>query len=103
MTLIQILPHVQAALNLTAVCLMTAAYYYIRQQNQAAHRACMIAALVVSTLFLVAYLTYHFNVGNVKFCRPRINPSDLFFHTGESYLIGSVNCTIDFSDARLCP
>ncbi|OQY49666.1 MAG: DUF420 domain-containing protein [Candidatus Parabeggiatoa sp. nov. 2] len=67
MTLIQILPDVQAALNLTAVCLMTAAYYYIRQQNQAAHRACMIAALVVSSLFLVAYLTYHFNVGNVKF------------------------------------
>jgi uncharacterized membrane protein YozB (DUF420 family) len=67
MTIIEILPHLQATLNLTAVSLMTIGYYYIRKQNKAAHRACMIAALVVSTLFLVAYIYYHFHVGNVKF------------------------------------
>jgi len=67
MTIIDILPHIQATLNLTAVSLMMVGYYYIRKQNKAAHRACMIAALVVSTLFLVAYLYYHFEVGNVKF------------------------------------
>ena len=67
MNIIPILPHVQAVLNLTAVCLMTMAYYYIRQQNRTAHRAFMIAALVVSTLFLVSYLIYHFQVGNIPF------------------------------------
>ncbi|RKZ45486.1 MAG: DUF420 domain-containing protein [Candidatus Parabeggiatoa sp. nov. 3] len=67
MNIILVLPHIQAILNITAAGLMTAAYYYIRQENRAAHRACMIAALVVSTLFLAAYLYYHSQVGNVQF------------------------------------
>jgi len=67
MTIIQILPHAQAALNITAVCLTMAAYYYIRRQNRTAHRAYMIAALVVSSLFLVSYLIYHFQIGNIPF------------------------------------
>ena len=67
MTFIPILPHIQAILNLTAVCLMTIAYYHIRQSNKAAHRAYMFAALITSTLFLVVYLVYHSAVGNVQF------------------------------------
>jgi len=67
MNIISVLPHIQAALNLTAISLMTIGYYYIRQQNQTAHRACMIAALVISTLFFIAYLYYHSQVGNVQF------------------------------------
>jgi uncharacterized membrane protein YozB (DUF420 family) len=67
MDIISILPHLQATLNLTAVGLMTTAYDSIRTQHKAAHMACMVAALVVSTLFLLAYLTYHLQVGNVKF------------------------------------
>jgi putative membrane protein len=67
MDIIFVLPHIQALLNITAASLMTAAYYYIRKGNRAAHKACMIAALGVSTLFLVAYLYYHSQVGNVQF------------------------------------
>ncbi len=67
MNIIDFLPHAQAVLNITAVCLMTTGYYYIRQQNKAAHKACMLSALAVSTLFLMAYLYYHSQVGNVKF------------------------------------
>jgi uncharacterized membrane protein YozB (DUF420 family) len=32
-----------------------------------AHRACQIAALVISILFLASYLTYHFNHGTTRF------------------------------------
>jgi len=67
MTLVPIMPHIQAALNLTAICLMTMGYYHIRQQNKAAHRAYMIAALITSFLFLIIYLIYHSIVGNVQF------------------------------------
>jgi putative membrane protein len=31
------------------------------------HRACMVAAFVVSSAFLVSYLTYHAHVGNVRY------------------------------------
>jgi len=65
--IIPVLPHLQAALNITTVCLISIAYYNIRQQNRAVHRKFMIAALVVSALFMVSYLTYHSQVGNVKF------------------------------------
>ena len=42
-------------------------FYFIRRQRIAAHRACMIAALVSSSLFLTSYLTYHAHVGSVRF------------------------------------
>jgi putative membrane protein len=32
-----------------------------------AHRACQIAALVVSLLFLASYLTYHYHHGSTRF------------------------------------
>jgi len=53
------LPAVNATLNgISAVCLGFG-YYLIRRQRQAAHRNCMIAAVVASALFLACYLTYH--------------------------------------------
>ncbi len=53
------LPAVNACLNgLSAICL-SAGYYFIRRQNRAAHRTCMIAAFIASALFLACYVTYH--------------------------------------------
>jgi len=65
--IIPVLPHLQAGLNVTTICLISVAYYNIRRENHEAHRQFMIAALVVSALFMVSYLTYHSQVGNVKF------------------------------------
>ncbi len=67
MNIIPILPHLQAGLNVTTVCLISLAYYNIRQGNRVQHKKFMIAALVVSVLFMVSYLIYHGQVGNVKF------------------------------------
>ena len=61
------LPTVNAALNSLATLLLAAGWIFIRRGNWRAHRAAMIAAFAVSTLFLVCYLTYHALVGHVPF------------------------------------
>ena len=53
------LPIVNASLNGLSAVFLGVGYYHIRRKNQVAHRNCMIAAFVSSTLFLVCYLTYH--------------------------------------------
>jgi putative membrane protein len=54
------LPAVNGTLNGLSAVFLTAGYIFIRRKNQTAHRNCMIAAFVTSTLFLACYLTYHF-------------------------------------------
>lgn len=61
------LPAVNAGLNSLSTVLLLAGYRNIRRRNIPAHRACMVAAFAVSTLFLVCYLTYHVQVGSVPF------------------------------------
>jgi uncharacterized membrane protein YozB (DUF420 family) len=53
------LPAVNATLNGLSAILLASGYIFIRRKNQNAHRNCMIAAFVTSTLFLACYLTYH--------------------------------------------
>jgi len=53
------LPIVNASLNGLSAVFLGVGYYHIRRKNQIAHRNCMIAAFVSSTLFLACYLTYH--------------------------------------------
>ena len=61
------LPAVNAGLNGLSALLLGAGYACIRSGRRDAHRNCMIAALVSSTLFLSSYLVYHFHVGSVPF------------------------------------
>ena len=56
------LPAVNACLNSLSAILLTAGYVFIRRGNRTAHRNCMVAAFVTSTIFLICYLTYHFTV-----------------------------------------
>jgi len=60
------LPTLNAALNATSAILIGSGFYFIKQKNIPAHKACMVGALGVSTLFLVSYLLYHYNVGSVR-------------------------------------
>ena len=62
-----ILPHLNAALNATSFVLLVAGLYFISRGRVAAHRACMISALVVSGLFLVSYVVYHSQYGSMRF------------------------------------
>jgi len=61
------LPAVNASLNAVATLLLAAGWVFIRAGNWRAHRAAMVAAFAVSTLFLACYLTYHAIVGHVPF------------------------------------
>jgi putative membrane protein len=61
------LPTVNAALNVISAVFLVAGYCFIKAKNREAHRACMLGAFTSSTLFLVSYLVYHFQVGSVPF------------------------------------
>lgn len=52
------IPTLNACLNAVATVLITTGYFFIRAKNQRAHRACMVSALVASTLFLAGYVTH---------------------------------------------
>lgn len=64
---ISYLPHLNACLNSTSALLLFSGYSFIRSRNVAAHRACQIAALLMSILFLASYLTYHYHHGTTRF------------------------------------
>ena len=64
MELTAVLPHVNAALNATSTVLLIIAYALIRSGRREAHRRVMIVALIVSAIFLVCYLTYHFTAAH---------------------------------------
>jgi uncharacterized membrane protein YozB (DUF420 family) len=62
-----ILPHLNAVLNATSFVLLVCGLYFILRGRVAAHRACMISALVVSGLFLISYVVYHAQYGSMRF------------------------------------
>ena len=62
-----ILPSVNAVLNATAAVLLVWGYTLIRRKRIETHRKVMQTAFLVSCLFLVCYLVYHFQVGHVVF------------------------------------
>ena len=59
-----LLPTLNAILNALSAILLVNGYLYIRRRKIAAHKRCMIAAVVTSSLFLVSYLTYHYQIGS---------------------------------------
>jgi uncharacterized membrane protein YozB (DUF420 family) len=61
------LPTLNAALNATSAVLLATGYAFIRARRVNMHRACMLAAFAVSTVFLASYLYYHAQVGTTSF------------------------------------
>ena len=60
-------PALNATLNGTSAALLLTGRVLIAKGRMAAHRACMIAAVVASLLFLGCYLYFHAMVGNIRF------------------------------------
>jgi len=56
-----------ALLNAVSATLLIAGYRYIKKGEQEKHKRFMVAALVVSALFLTSYLIYHYYVGSVPY------------------------------------
>lgn len=62
-----VLPGVNATLNGIAAIFLSVGWAFIKRGDRRRHRACMLAAFAMSTLFLISYLAYHANVGSVPF------------------------------------
>ena len=57
---VSVLPHLNAILNAIAACFLMGGFIFIKSGNRYAHRLCMSAALIVSSLFLISYVTLRF-------------------------------------------
>jgi uncharacterized membrane protein YozB (DUF420 family) len=62
---IEDLPALNASLNALASVFLIFGWWFIRTERKRQHIAMMVCALVTSAVFLVSYLTYHFNVAAV--------------------------------------
>ena len=60
-------PALIASLNGVSAVFLGAGRYLIARGKIAAHRACMIAAVVASALFLTCYVYFHAHAGNILF------------------------------------
>jgi putative membrane protein len=61
------LPALNAVLNGASGLLIAAGWVLIRRRHRVAHKRVMLAAVACSAVFLVSYLTYHAQVGSVRF------------------------------------
>ncbi|HLU38185.1 MAG TPA: DUF420 domain-containing protein, partial [Planctomycetota bacterium] len=55
----QFFPHLNAALNATALVLIVAGLVAVKRGRLELHKRLMLSAFAVSALFLLSYLTYH--------------------------------------------
>src|SRR6187549_3611295 len=73
MEYLYIFPHLNATLNATSGIFLITGFYFIRTKQIARHRACMLTAASVSSVFLACYLTHHalrtyyFGLGPTRF------------------------------------
>lgn len=73
MQLLEIFPHLNAILNASSGVLLTLGFYFIKKKEIQKHRACMVSAVVMSSIFLICYLVHHsirsyyFGLGPTKF------------------------------------
>lgn len=73
MELLNVFPHLNAALNATSTLLLITGFILIRRKNIEAHRLVMISAAIVSLIFLIGYLAHHslrtylFGLGPTRF------------------------------------
>jgi uncharacterized membrane protein YozB (DUF420 family) len=60
-------PALIASLNGISAVFLSVGRYAIARGRIAAHRTCMIAAVVASALFLACYVYFHVHAGNIRF------------------------------------
>ena len=64
---VSFLPHLNAVMNSATFVCLVAGGWAIRQKNIALHRSLMMAAFVLSSIFLVSYVIYHNNAESTKY------------------------------------
>ena len=61
------LPQLNAVLNSIATIFLLAGFVFIKKRNISAHMRMMWSAFIVSALFLIGYLIFHYHVGSVGY------------------------------------
>lgn len=61
------LPLLNAWINIAVALLLVAGYVLIRRGRREAHERVMVAAIILSTIFLVSYVTHHVKHGATRF------------------------------------
>lgn len=64
---VRFLPHINAVLNTGTSVALVLGFFYVKRQNIKMHRTGMLTAFVLSSLFLVSYVLYHYNVESTRF------------------------------------
>lgn len=64
---IYMLPLLNACINSTVTLLLALGYFFVRQGKIRYHTTCMISAFVLSALFLVSYIIYHYQAEQTRF------------------------------------
>lgn len=59
MDVLSIFPHINASLNALSGIFLIFGFYFIMKKQVSRHRACMLSASIISTLFLISYVTFH--------------------------------------------
>ena len=72
------LPKLNALLNGTCFCLLLLSLYFIRQKNIVAHKKINITAFILSSMFLLSYVTYHWLIPSEAIF-PKDNPVRPFY------------------------
>lgn len=60
-------PALNALLNAASAILLSLGFYFIHRKRIQAHHRCMLSAFMVSLLFLISYLGYHYTAGSTRF------------------------------------
>ena len=63
------LPSFHAILNAGTFIALIGAFYFIKKRNIIAHRNSIMVAMVLSVLFLVSYVLYHFTTVETTYCK----------------------------------
>lgn len=64
---VSFLPKVNATINFTVSIFLLLALFFIKKGNIAMHKKSMLTAFILSSLFFISYLAYHFLSESVKF------------------------------------
>lgn len=64
-----ILPPINALLNTLVTICLALAFYFIKRKNVKAHTRSVYTAMILSILFLVVYVLYHFTTPETTYCK----------------------------------
>lgn len=83
------LPLLNAILNTTSAILLLYAHHAVKNGRTIVHRQTMVAAVVVSSMFLISYLVYHYVHGSQHFAGQGVIRPVYFFILGTHTILAA--------------